>query len=152
MCCLLIFCFAWPISTTDTYYSLELGTEIIQFEDQVRFCGAQRRKFVKNQIKPKWRTSFEVSRWALLKEFFRAWFWQKYKQSWTLSWKFKINDRFLKHMSVNNRNVWNKDKWTRLNLELVIKTPSIKVKPFETLEGRRFDWPVIIKRWFPWSC
>ena len=25
-----------------------------------RICGAQRRKFVKNQIKPEWRTSFEV--------------------------------------------------------------------------------------------
>ena len=71
MCCLRIFCFVWPISTTDTCYLLELGTEMIQFEDQVRFCGAQRRKFVKNQIKPKWRTSFEVSKWALLKEFFR---------------------------------------------------------------------------------
>ena len=31
-------------------------------------------------------------------------------------------------MSVNNRNVTNKDKWTRLSLELVIKTPSIYVK------------------------
>ena len=46
---------------TDTYYSLELGTEIIQFDDQGRVCGAQRRNFVKNQIKPKLRTSFEVS-------------------------------------------------------------------------------------------
>ena len=38
---------------TDTYYPLELGTEIIQFDDQGRIFGAHRRKFVKNQIKPK---------------------------------------------------------------------------------------------------
>ena len=38
---------------TDTYYSLELGPEIIPFDDQGRTCGAQRRKFVMNQIKPK---------------------------------------------------------------------------------------------------
>ena len=57
---------------TDTYYSLELGTEIIQFDDQGRVCGAQRRKFVKNQIKPKLRTSFEVSKWLLLKDSFRV--------------------------------------------------------------------------------
>ena len=55
---------------TDNYYSLELGTEINQFDDQGRSCGAQRRKFVKNNIKPKLRTSFEVSKWLLLKDSF----------------------------------------------------------------------------------
>ena len=38
---------------TDTYYSLELGPEIIPFDDQGRICGDQGRKFVMNQIKPK---------------------------------------------------------------------------------------------------
>ena len=39
---------------TDTCYSLELGRlEIIPFDDQGRICGAQRRKSVMNQIKPK---------------------------------------------------------------------------------------------------
>ena len=57
---------------TDTYYSLELGTETIQFDYQGRVCGAQRRKFVKNQIKPKLMTSFEVSKWLLLKGSFRV--------------------------------------------------------------------------------
>ena len=89
MCCLRIFCFAWPISSTTSpnpnpnpeqrikilmfcyWYllPLELGTEIIQFDNQGRICGAQRRKFVKIQIKPNLRTSFEVSKWALLKRF-----------------------------------------------------------------------------------
>ena len=48
---------------TDTYYPSELETEIIQFVDQGRISVAddQRWKFVKNQIKPKQRTSFEVS-------------------------------------------------------------------------------------------
>ena len=57
---------------TDNYYSLELGTEINPFDDQGRICGAQRRKFVKNKIKPKLRTSFEVSKWLLLKDSFRV--------------------------------------------------------------------------------
>ena len=57
---------------SDNYYSLELGTEINQFDDQGHICGAQRRKFVKNKIKPKLRTSFEVSKWRLLKDSFRV--------------------------------------------------------------------------------
>ena len=45
---------------------------MIQFDDQGLIFGAQRRKFVMNQIKPKYqlRTSFEVSKWALLKDSF----------------------------------------------------------------------------------
>ena len=48
---------------TDTYYSLELGTEIIQFDDQGRICGAQRRncqKSNKAEIKDKFR-SFKMA-------------------------------------------------------------------------------------------
>ena len=60
----LMFCY-W------SYYPFELGTEIIQFDDHGRICGAHRRKFVKNQIKPKKRTSLEVSKWSLLKDSFR---------------------------------------------------------------------------------
>ena len=63
-CCLRIFCLRDPflpqeqrievlMFVTDTYYPSELGTEIIQFDDQGRIFGAHRRKFVKNQIKPK---------------------------------------------------------------------------------------------------
>ena len=113
---------------TDTYYSLELGTEIIQFDDQGRVCGAQRRKFVKNQIKPKLRTSFEVSKWLLLKDSFRV-ILTEIKKVLKTCLKIKLGDRFLKQMSVNNRNVWNKYKWTRLKLfKIGNKTPSIYVK------------------------
>ena len=59
---------------TDIYYSLQLGTEIIQFDDQGRICGAQRRGICQElQIKPKYyKASFEVSKSALLKGSFRV--------------------------------------------------------------------------------
>ena len=70
-CCLRIFCFAWPIY----FYHKSQEIEVLMFccwsfirisnwNDSIwrpgRICGAQRRKFVKNRIGPKWRTSFEV--------------------------------------------------------------------------------------------
>ena len=53
--------------------------------------------------------------------------------------KIKIGDWFQKPKSVNNRNVWHKDNWTRLSLVLVIRTPSGYTWTFETLKIRLTD-------------
>ena len=43
-------------------------------------------------------------------------------------------------MSVNNRNVWNKDKWTRLKLFKIGNKDSLYLREtFETLKGRLTD-------------
>jgi len=68
-CCLHIFCFAWPFPPQEQIIEVLMFCywsfiRIRNWNDSIwrpgRICGAQRRKFVKNQIKPKWRTSFEV--------------------------------------------------------------------------------------------
>ena len=105
-----------------------------------RICGAQRRKFVKNQMGPKWSTCFEVwNEISLYSKAPSAWYWQKNKSLKYLPEKFNLAMDFWSWShAVNKRNVWNKDNWTRSSLVLVQNSLHIS-ETFKTLKGNLTD-------------
>ena len=146
-CQLRIFCFTWPISTTRAknrslyvcyWYLLFIrirswnnsiwrrGTDL--WSSKTEICQESN----KAEIKDKFRSFKMASTKRLLPRDT-----DRNIKSWKLAWKFKLDDRFLKQMSVNNRNVWNKDKWARLRLFKIGNKDSLYLREtFEILKGR----------------
>ena len=134
-CCLRIFCFAWPISTTraknrsfNVCYWYLLSIRIRNWKNSIWWPGTDLwsskteicQESNKAEIKDKFR-SLKITM-ASTERLLPPGTDRKIKSLNTYL-KIKLGDWFLKLRSVNNRNVWSKDNWTRLSLVLVINTP-----------------------------
>ena len=151
-CQLRIFCFTWPISTTRAknrslyvcYWYL-LFIRIRNWNISIWWPGTglwcSKTEICQESNKAEIKDKFRSFKMASTKRLLPRDTDRNKKKVLKTCLKIKLGDRFLKQMSVNNRNVWNKDKWwTRLKLfKIGNKDPLYLRETFETLKGRLTD-------------